>query len=555
MIYDKKIYEQFRINKPENVLKQYLYDYRYKQHDSDFNFLIGLCLLNMGYLHEAYVAFKKSVKCDTSNNRNKLFIAVTLLNARKYQEAKQYIRANIDYTHLNPSELAVFIDIQTRLNNSVATPIECMKNFYSKDNSLDNKIFLIYSLLFAKNGKHSKKTTKHLINSIDINDFESFDHYFEVLKEFYKLGIPNSYLSSLINKIDVCKLSEKETLKYLSVIYGIGYYTREYCKCLPETIHKIKKHFPNNENIAIKIDCMDYDYFEIGNHAKKMATCINNLKKYKSINQSEQGLLYIITYALKNNNVKSYNANIFKEQIEKLIQLDSNNIKYRRLYFEFLIQLGLIEQAKIVTEATLNLQKKKEKEEFELIKKFHSFYLPDEYCIFNESQEHHKEECPLCFGTEHMPIIKTIAFGHSPNEIFSDNVVRRKIEIDEKTLERIVDWQPMNIPSKIVGNYLQKLGAYTTTHDFPKVLIPGQTYIFIYLKNEAFRRLAKEGYSLEQIDPLYNIVKGINKCKLKDNSIFSTKDKAVNSYDNLVCADDFVIEVIKSITKEEEKKA
>ena len=114
-----------------------------------------------------------------------------------------------------------------------------------------------------------------------------------------------------------------------------------------------------------------------------------------------------------------------------------------------------------------------------------------------------------------MPIIKTIAFGHSPNEIFTDEMIKRRIEVNEKTLKEIVNWQPMNVPSKLVGNYLHSLGAYTTTHDFPKVLVPGQTYIFIQLKTESYKRLAKQGFSLEQIDPLSNLFMGINKLKIK----------------------------------------
>ena len=142
-----------------------------------------------------------------------------------------------------------------------------------------------------------------------------------------------------------------------------------------------------------------------------------------------------------------------------------------------------------------------------------------------------------------MPIVKTMMFAHNPRQIYTENKVSKVIEVNEKTLKAIVDWQPMN---------LQSLGAYETRHDIPDVLVPGQTYIFLKMKTETYKRLAKEGYSLEQIDPYVTISQAIQRTNMsKVNELFSKENKPININKLPVTAEDFVLEIIYAKTKEE----
>ena len=110
----------------------------------------------------------------------------------------------------------------------------------------------------------------------------------------------------------------------------------------------------------------------------------------------------------------------------------------------------------------------------------------------------------------------------------------------------------MNVPSTIVGKYLHSLGAYMSANDYPDVLVPGQTYIFIQMKTETYKRLAKEGYSLSQIDPLW-VATNVTR-KRKELTIFSDEDKEFSDDAIPVTANDFIVEVIHAISSENDLK-
>ena len=414
----------------------------------------------------------------------------------------------------------------------------------ANESNTDDKILMIFAYSFAGEKENAQQAIT-IINPQEIKDFDSFIY---ITKEIYKLkNIDKPFICSFVNRFDLKRVREKDFVSYLKMLFGIQYYQslpREERKNITKTIYR---KFGRNKEILSQINAMNYDIAELENNLLEKEIAISNFNKINNKNKNiEQTILYLVMNSFKE--FESANKKILKKRIEKLISLDQENIKYRKYYFEFLRHLGLLEQAKALSEATLEMKKQKEKREFELIKKFHDYY-DSQFCLFYDNPKHEKETCPLCFGTGYKPIIKTIAFGHSPQEIFTDNMEKRIIEVDENTLKEIVCWQPMNIPSPIVGSYLRSLGAYSTSHEFPDVLVQGQTYIFLKLKTEAYERLAGEGYSLEQIDPLAKVFMGINKINFaKGNKLFSQEDKTLQS--NIVSANDFVLEIIHAIGKE-----
>ena len=542
MIFNHDGYKKFKDKTPEEVLYKYIYDYRDNVYNSDYHFIIGLALLKMGYLQEANIAFSKAIENDSTNMRNHIFYLVSLVEAQKYTEAIEYLK-NINIKKLNLSELVVLMEIKERLGLPNFKELQLAEKIANESN-IDDKILMIFAYSFAGEKENAQQAIT-IINPQEIKDFDSFIY---ITKEIYKLkNIDKPFIYSFVNRFDLKRVREKDFVSYLKMLFGIQYYQslpREERKNITKTIYR---RFGRNKEILSQINAMNYDIAELENNLLEKEVAISNFNKINNKNKNiEQTILYLVMNSFKK--FESANKKILKKRIEKLISLDQENIKYRKYYFEFLRHLGLLEQAKVLSEATLEMKKQKEKREFELIKKFHDYYN-SQFCLFYENPKHEKETCPLCFGTGYKPIIKTIAFGHSPQEIFTDNMEKRIIEVDENTLKEIVCWQPMNIPSPIVGSYLRSLGAYSTSHEFPDVLVQGQTYIFLKLKTEAYERLAGEGYSLEQIDPLAKVFMGINKINFaKGNKLFSQEDKTLQS--NIVSANDFVLEIIHAIGKE-----
>ena len=541
MIFNHDGYKKFKDKSPEEVLYKYIYDYRDNVYNSDYHFIIGLALLKMGYLQEANIAFSKAIENDSTNMRNHIFYLVSLVEAQKYTEAIEYLK-NINIKKLNLSELVVLMEIKERLGLPNFKELQLAEKIANESN-IDDKILMIFAYSFAGEKENAQQAIT-IINPQEIKDFDSFIY---ITKEIYKLkNIDKPFIYSFVNRFDLKRVREKDFVSYLKMLFGIQYYQslpREERKNITKTIYR---RFGRNKEILSQINAMNYDIAELENNLLEKEVAISNFNKINNKNKNiEQTILYLVMNSFKE--FESANKKILKKRIEKLISLDQENIKYRKYYFEFLRHLGLLEQAKALSEATLEMKKQKEKREFELIKKFHDYY-DSQFCLFYDNPKHEKETCPLCFGTGYKPIIKTIAFGHSPQEIFTDNMEKRIIEVDENTLKEIVCWQPMNIPSPIVGSYLRSLGAYSTSHEFPDVLVQGQTYIFLKLKTEAYERLAGEGYSLEQIDPLAKVFMGINKINFaKGNKLFSQEDKTLQS--NIVSANDFVLEIIHAIGK------
>lgn len=537
MLYNEEIAKKFHEKEVLDILKDNIYQYRERQKETNFHFLIGLCMLELSYLEEAHMAFVRATK-EEGMPRNHLFVAVSLVRAQRYEEAKKYLEENVHLGWLKPSELTEFMEIRYRLDLDNDWQ---MKYFLEirDENSLDDLVFSVFCYVFNRQNDAAVEA----MDKIPIGKFKDNATLFGVIKDLYKLHLDKEALFRMIDRINVVKIKEEDMPSFLKMLVGTEYFVSLSVSDRQKISGIIAHRFRKNNEILAQISCMNYDVAEKNNDEVGKKKAIRAIQRINKKGKTEQTLAYLISDSFSH--FASTDKMTLKKRIEKLISLNQGSLKYREYYFEFLRLMGRLNEAQEVAKATLSYRKKKEHDEFELVKKFHSFY-DNRVCIFLENPKHETEECPLCFGNGYKPIIKTIAFGHSPKEIFSDAVESHTIEVDEKTLHAIVDWQPMNMPSPIVGEYLHSLGAYSTTHEFPSVLVEGQTYIFIRMKTEAYKRLAKEGYTLNQIDPLANVFLGITKQKPKENIFTTEKDKPIEK--GLVSANDFVLEIIKAVT-------
>ena len=543
MLYDKKIQEEFKNKEPIEILEKYLYRYRENVNNENFHFLIGISLLKMGQLREAKIAFEKAIFVNPQNNRNKIFLINTFIQAQHIKEATELINS-LDNTTMSASELLAFMEVKKYLQ----MPLEKEKELLladTKETEIDKTIFSIIAYAFCDEYGQAN----YLAQKIQYSEVTNATTYFLILEEFYKLKIDKKII---FNHFDIfvsdylTRLNQEEISIFLKSAFGCEYLEH----CLPEKktyiFNYILHKFAKNIDLVSQVYVLKYDLAEKENNEIIMSLVIKTLKKLKKKN--ENVLLCLCVDAFKH--FDTTDKKQLKKRLEQLIQKNQKNEKYRKLYFDLLMKSGNLKGADEVTKATVLMRMKMESSKFDIIRSFYSFYYTRK-CIFDESHPDNKD-CPLCFGSGYMPIVRTIMFGHSPRQIYTEANESKTIEVDEKTLKAIIDWQPMNIPSQIVGTYLNSLGAYETMQDIPDVLVPGQTYIFIKMKTETYKRLAEEGYSLDQIDPYFNLLQGIQKAKPNNklDAMFSKEDKEININNLPVSANDFVIEIIHAISPE-----
>ena len=540
MIFDKKIQEEFKNKQPIEILEKYLYKYRENLHNDNFHFLIGLCFLKMGYLREAKIAFEKAINENPDNIRNKIFLSNTFVQAQHYKEAEELVKS-LDNKSMTASELLAYMEVKLYLNQSIDEEKELVLND-TKEKPIDKKIFSVFAYAFCEDFEKANS----LAGEIQFKELANATTFFLLMEEFYKLKISKEVIIKLFNQfVDnyMPKVNQAELSVFLKSAFGCEYL--ENCEKLNYIFNFIKHKYKKNIELLSQILILKYDLAEKKNNSKEMAEAIKSLNALKKKN--EQVLLCLVTDSFKN--FANADKNKLKKQIEELIKKDQQNEKYRKLYFDLLVKSQQLKEAETLTRATITMTTRKEKRVFDIIHSFYSFYHLKK-CLFIENPKH-DENCPLCFGTTYMPIIKTMMFAHNPRQIYTEDKVSKVIEVNEQTLKAIVDWQPMNIPSQIVGTYLQSLGAYETRHNIPDVLVPGQTYIFLKMKTETYKRLAKEGYSLEQIDPYVTISQGIQRQNMsKVNEIFNKDGKQIDINNLPVSADDFVLEIIYAKSKD-----
>lgn len=549
--YDADILNKFRNNKADEVLKMNLYDYREKIDDSQFHFLIGLCMLRMNYFHEAFIAFDKAESLLGQNEfKCILFKAITAFQAQRDEDAQKLMK-KLKVSKLNTNERVSLMALKHSYGLDCTS--DCNAVISATDiQGTDKEVMMVFALIYADRKEEADSKVAHFSPEM----FSDFQTFMMVLGEMYKLGISVATISKAFQsafKADVLtKLSPDDFMALGKQLLGTGEYFRLDDDMVLYFRHMVrmcgrydKAHKDEWNKVEVQFLCMEYDRTERNDDQYRMSQIIDKLSKFRTKNK--QALLYIVTFGMKHLHPERMIA--MGKKIKKLVSMDQSDIKSRKLYHDFLIMAGLLADAEKVAKATVVMRQKQEKDIFSMIYSFHQFYGM-KMCIFNSKE--HDEHCPLCFGSEYMPIIKTIGFAHSPAEIFVENVEKSRIEVDEKTLEAIVDWQPMNVPSTIVGKYLHSLGAYMSANDYPDVLVPGQTYIFIQMKTETYKRLAKEGYSLSQIDPLW-VATNVTR-KRKELAIFGDEDKEFSDDAIPVTADDFIVEVIHAISSESDLK-
>lgn len=530
LVYDYRIIKLFSQNKPLEILEEKLNYYNNEKDDAEYHFLLGICLSKLGYLFEAKNAFEQAIKIKPSV-KNYLFLIMVLLHAGKYETATRFAK-KISHKKMTISEQSMFIEIANRLKLDSR---EILKKTKKKaTDKLDDKILLTFALIFSKKYDEAKS----IISTINVSDFRNVKDYFLFWQELYKTKIDQELINGCFYKVWLETLSENDIEDYLKTLRGTQcIFTISHVN-LTKVFTAIENKFADNINIQGRLLGIKY---EIAEHNKdqvameKLAYWANK-NKFKN---NEQALIIAITNSFKN--FQSADKSIMKNQLETLITIDQSNMLYRKWYFEFLVQLGYMNESQVVNKSAIDYKKHQEAKEFAIIQKIRDIYGYQD-CPLPKPKD---MSCQLCGDSNKIPIIRTIAFNSSPREIYADKIEKHSFQVSDEQLAQIIEWQPMNIASPLIGEYFSKLGAYPSQREFPDVLVKGQTYLFVRMTKEAFNRLAKEGYSLDQIDPLINIMAQYQKMNI--NLEFSQEPKPIKNISKVLSADDFVIELYKAI--------
>ena len=559
--YAPNVLSMLKENKVNELLTQQLYNYRDKVDDASFHFLIGMCWLKKGMYHEAFIAFDKAQSLmGSKSHKGEIFKALTLYYAQKDQEA-QTILGNIPLKELSVYEKLAFMSLSNSYGVDCAELLEDVLNA-EYPSEADKIVMSVFAFVYSSHGNKANALALKLKPQM----FKDIESYINTISELYKIRMRRFTIKKLTE--NVCKASILETLspKEFMLLLKLISATNLNELVIYTQLETVIKRKVNSEKGKTQLPWLDV-YTQFWSIALSLAESIpdeqwkkNIMSKIKkSKYKNEQALLILVTEEMKN--VSEGNANIpsLKKRIEKLISFDQHNVKYRKIYADLAILLGKHEAADEIAKATIAMRKTEETAEYELLRAFYNFY-GHSLCMFHDKEGHIQafndldekfdgEKCPWCFNSGYTPIIKTIGFAHSPANIFTEGTVEKKrIEVDEQTLQKMVDWVPMNVPSPLLNKYLHMLGAYMSPHEYPDVLVSGQTYIFIQLKTEAYKRLAQEGYSLSQIDPVW-VASNSAKSARKELQIFSKEDKEIPADVYPITAKDLVVDVIHVVNE------
>ena len=501
-------------------------------------------MLRMGYLHEAFIAFEKSGQCGGGRKAD-VFSAYALFSAQRDNEAVERL-LDISPFEMTPAETVAAMSLRCSLGLPVKEELHrVMEAEYSCD--ADRLVMSIFAYCYA----NDKEKAVSEVSCLEPDMFKDYHTYLMVSGEIYKLGLTEASDGLLASPPSS---EPQKFMDYLNAAYATGYYSRlddsgrAALWQVPEAFIAEKKG-PKRKwrKCLASLCCMEYDRAEAGSDESLMKKMYDQLASFP---EEEKETLYLAAYSLRH--FEEADKSLLKKRLERLVKISQNNVRYRKMYSDFLRAMGLLKASDDVARATVALRRKEEKDEFRLLQAFHNFYCPD-ICMLSSgenSDEHRRKNCPVCFGSGFQPIIRSIGFGHSPADIFTENMEKRFIEANEDMLKRLFDWQPMNVSSPIVNRYLHSLGAYMSSRPYPDVLVPGQTYIYLQMKTSAYKRLASEGYSLTQIDPLLSAMNAAH--PRKELSIFSENGRELSAGDTLpVSAEDFVIEIIHAISPQD----
>ena len=541
--YSPYIIKAFQEGKSKDILNKHLYKFREHTDNEAFHFLMGLCMLNMGYYEEAHAAFQKTQKVAKGSHKGDVFDALVMLMAQRDKEASDKV-LNISMDSLTVNEIVTVMSIKTELGLTVSAELQKVLNTQFRSEA-DRRVLSLFAFKYSGYDDAASYMAKSLAAYL----FQDFATYMYVIKEIYKLHMIEDvdYLLSNIHMPTIAGNPDK-FLDYINTCYACGYYNRMN-KHLRKQLFQYATEKQDEKALAnawknnlSHLYCMEYDRLEAdGNHDLDCKHIIEKLKKLKY--KSEQTLLYITTYDF--NHFCKDNQKSIKENLEQLIQMNQTNVRYRKLYCDLLTISGYLHQSDEVTKGTIAMRKRLETEEFALVYSFRSFYMPKQ-CMMKYMPVHkHNEgkDCPVCFGSGFQPVIRAIGAGHSSSHIFTDNMESHVIEPNEAMLKDLVNWQPMNVPGPIIAKYLMSLGAYMSAREYPDVLVAGQTYLYLKLKPEAEKRLLKEGYSMLQINPVAVAIDEKGRANIGNGKKIT---------DIPVSASDFTLEIIHAISSQHE---
>lgn len=541
LAYPPEILTAFRKGKAKDVLSKYLYDYREHTEDESFHFLIGLCLYRMGYYEEAHAAFRKAQSvAKPGSHKGEVFDALVLLMAQRDEEAKEAIE-KIPLASLNANEIVTLMAVKKALKMPVFEELQTVILKRAFPTEADRRVWSLLAYQYAG----FEDAASNVARSLHVELFQDLRTYLYVLKELYKLHMQKT-VDSLLKRIPrkVYQYNAEDFEEFLTTCYACGYYDRADEKIRQFLLRTASRRRKGKEAKAwgkaySRLLCMEYD--RLKDEPEKQKPILAEMEKQP--HKTEQVLLYLTTDALKNYTNSKQEG--IRKNLEALIQYDQTNRKYRKLYCDLLTIMGFLKQADEITKGTIAMRKRLEAEEFALIRSFHSFYMPRP-CMMKPMPVHQERDgifCPVCFGSGYQPIIRAIGAGHTSSAIFTDNLEKRVIEPNEAMLRDLVNWQPMNVPSPIVAKYLLSLGAYISAREYPDVLVPGQTYLYLKLKPESEKRLLDAGYSMLQIDPVSLAM---------DEKGHADADSGKEVTDIPVSASDFTLEIIHAISPQKD---
>lgn len=483
----------------------------------------------MGQLHEAYTAFSKGESVSSEQQNLKLFSCITLTYAGRHEEAKKKME-ELDIQRMSSSELAALMDAETRLGIDGRRELARLSKLATDDEGV---MFLAYGKMLSGD----KKGAEAALRSLGKRDFKGFGDkkvLFLFLADLCRMGMKMSAVRTALRKASPESLSHDEAMEALRVWNGSGAFESLAGTKKGDFIREWSKAFTDNADVQAMLHGMMWKTSKNGSSLHRLETLADE--------GNEHALLLVVEHQFEN--FGGEKAGDLLENLKKLVSLDQGNMLYRKYLYDFLMQIGDMSSASVINRASIDTRIRQETKRFSLIEQFRRLYGMERECPVCHGKN--SNDCPLCMGTGYMPFIRTIAFNTSPNRVFCKHPETRNAVADSgEELASIMEWQPMNVPSQIAGSYLSSIGTYASDNQFPDVLVPGETYIFLKLKEDAYKRLAEEGYTLSQIDPLLPVLLSYKKKRFKIK--FQAKEQK-EIKEHAISFSDFEIEITRETT-------
>lgn len=487
-------------------------------------------MLKMGQLHEAYTAFQRAEAEAPESQTMKLFSAISLASARRYEEAKEKA-GSLVVGRLSASELVTLMDVWRRLGKDASPMLDYLSVL---DDTDEKRMFLVYGNLLADNVSGAESLFQEYVKR-GFGEISKRREFFMFLADLCKLDFKRSLVCEALKKSGIKGLDHDVAMEALRTWNGSKAFASLTKKEQIRFAQEGQEAFIGDEDVRAMLCGMLWK-------AQKKKTELESLVELAK-EKNEHALLLVVEHQMEN--FADVKAGDLLANLKELVQLDQENMLYRKHLYDFLLQIGDVNGAGVVNRASMQVRIRQETKRIHLIEQFRRLYGMERECPACHGNG--KEDCPLCMGTGCMPFIRTVAFNTSPNQVLCEHPETKYAETaSDDEIHEIFDWQPMNVPSQIAGEYLVHAGAYPSDVPFPDVLVPGQTYIFLKLKESAYKRLAEEGYSIAQIDPLLSVLMSYKKMRFKME--FSQTGKEIAGK-KILSASDFELEITRATTE------